>query len=164
MLLAVAVFVVVDRPAAAPAAASPAELQQYVNAVAKATAPAGQVVVTDMKPSVRSWESGTLQPDLLAARAGGWALTFRRTRTALVRISPPAGMDAAQAGFLSALDAYTGAADLYRAATGSPTPGSIERATTAARGADAIYASASAILQQALRAAGLAPDVRFPAA
>lgn len=163
MLLALAVVLVVGRPAAPPHAASAAELQAYANDVAKLTAPAGQVVVTDMKPSVRSWESGSLASSVLAARAGSWAMTFRRTRTALVRVSPPAGMDSAQAGFLSALDAYAGAADLFRAATGSPTAEEIGRATTAARGADAIYASASAILQRALRDAGLAPDVRFPA-
>ncbi len=161
MLLGLAVLTVLERPApAAPAAASGAELQAYANAVATLTAPAGQVVETDMKPSVRSWESGALQADLLAARAGGWALTFRRTKSALARISPPAGIGAAQSGFLSALDGYARAADLFRAAASDP--GTTSRAITAARAADAGYASASAVLQQALRAAGLPSDVRFP--
>jgi hypothetical protein len=83
-------------------------------------------------------------------------------------------MENAHAAFLSSLDGYAAAADLFRAAA-ARTPGAGDdatavarrvgaaRAVDAARAADAKYAAASAVLQRALRAAGLSPDVRFPA-
>ncbi|MEA2684021.1 MAG: hypothetical protein QOK05_2349 [Chloroflexota bacterium] len=153
--------VALTRPSVeAPAPASAASVQAYANAVARATAPAGQVVETDMKPSVGSWENGTLAADVFAARAGGWGLTFRRTRAQLAKISIPTGLEGTHAAFLSSLDAYATAADMFRVA--APTPNLSADATAAVRAADARYTEASVALQKALRTAGLSPDVRFP--
>jgi hypothetical protein len=163
MFVALVAALMLSLPATPTApAASRTQLTAYANAVAAVAAPAGQVVDTDMKPSVGSFEQGTLDGATLGARARAWSLTFHRTRAAIAMVSVPPGLDAAQSGFLAALDAYAHAADLFAAAAANQSQGATDLATAAARAADARYSAASAILQRALRAAGSPPDVRFP--
>jgi hypothetical protein len=140
-------------------------LRAYTVALRGPTAAAGQVVEQDMKPSLADFRAGRLEPAAFAERARSWQLSFRRTRQQLDAISPPPSVSQARPLFDGALDAYFNAAATLEQAAGAEAGarnGLVDEAVATARQADRTYNQAAAVVQAALRAAGLPPDPDLP--
>jgi hypothetical protein len=142
-----------------------AELSAYTAALGPPTQEGGRIVEQEMKPSLAEFERGVLDAATFASRAGGWQLAFQRIRRQIDRIPVPTLIPAAGGLFDAAIDAYIRTAQLLEAAArapGSARQAAIEAAVDAARAADSAYDRAAAVVQRALRAAGLPPDNGLP--
>jgi hypothetical protein len=153
------------KPTPAPAHAGAAALSAFTAALRAPTAQGGQVVEQEMKPSISDLSSGQVDGPTLMNRARSWKIAFTRVRQGIDAIAVPAGLQPARQLFDSAIDGYARAADLLFQA-GAATPGGrgalLDAAIAAGRQADALYDRASALVQAALRAAGLPPDHNLP--
>jgi hypothetical protein len=142
-----------------------AELRAYTAALRAPTAEAGQVVEEDMKPSLSDLRAGRLDAATFSQRARSWQIAMARARRRVDAISAPAPVRAATPLFDAALDGYAAAArsfELAGAATGAQRATLLDQGVAAARAADGTYDRAAAVVQSALRAAGLPPDAELP--
>jgi len=143
----------------------PAALAAYVSALRDPTARGGEVVEQEIKPSIAEVDSGQLAGPTLAARARSWKIAFARVRQSIDAIRVPTGLERAHELFDTALDAYTRVADLLLQAASATAPqrnALLDSALAAGRDADSAYDAAAALVQAALRAAGLPLDPNLP--
>jgi hypothetical protein len=151
---------------AAPTAASVARLTAYQSAIVPTLQAAGGMVEQEIKPSIASLEGGSLTAAELRSRAASWRTRFEQARASLAKVTVPAGLAGAAAGFDQAFqrydDAVTALASVPDSATGNANPTQVQNATNIAAQADQLYDRASAIIQANRRAAGLGPTVDLP--
>jgi len=151
--------------ARATPSASAAALTAFTTALRAPTAQGGQVVQQEMKPSIGEFGSGQLDGPTLVNRARSWKIAFARVRDRVDAIPVPSGLQPARQLFDTAIAGYAHVADLLLQA-GASAPdsraGLLAAAVAAGRHADAVYDQAAALVQAALRAAGLAPDHNLP--
>jgi len=148
-----------------PAHPDTAALTAYTAALASPTKEGGRIVQQEMKPSLGEFEQGQLSAADFVVRARGWQLELARVRDLIDHVSVPPGIAAAGPLFHQAMQAYVDAAKLFEQAGEAPAadrPAALQRAVAAARGADGEFDQASAVVQRALRNAGLQPDHNLP--
>jgi hypothetical protein len=148
-----------------PAHPDTAALSDYTAALASPTKEGGRIVQQEMKPSLGEFEQGQLSAADFVVRARGWQLELARVRDLIDHLSVPPGIAAAGPLFHQAMQAYIDAAKLFEQAGEAPAadrPAALQHAVDAARKADGEFDQASAVVQRALRNAGLQPDHNLP--
>jgi hypothetical protein len=163
-----AVVLVTLQVTQAPAPTTSADRQAltaYTAALRGPTSEGGEIVSQEMRPSVTELRNGQVDGTTFAQRARGWQLAFQRIRIRLAGIDTPAPVAAARELFDQALQGYARAASLFieaGAAQGAQRDALLAQAATAGTAADSLYNRAAAVVQAALRRAGLAPDPDLP--
>jgi hypothetical protein len=149
-------------PTPAPGSAA---LSAYVAALRAPTSEGGQVVEQLMKPSITEFEQGQVDPATFTARARGWVLSLQKVRGEIAAIRVPPVIASAGALFGQAMDGYIHAAQVLENAASVPESqraAALDQGRQAGRDADQVYDRAAAVVQRALRAAGLPPDSALP--
>jgi hypothetical protein len=140
-------------------------LTDYTAALRPPTTEGGRIVQQEMKPSLGELARGTIDGPNFVSRARGWQLALGRVRDRLRGIKPPAAIASAGPLFVAAMDDYIHAAQLFEQAGAAPedqrSP-ALNTAIAAARAADQAFDRAAAVVQHALRAAGLPVDSALP--
>lgn len=148
-----------------PAPGDAAALTAYTAALRSPTSEGGRIVEQEMKPSLGDFERGSLDAGGFVTRARGWQLGLARVRDQIDAIPTPPAIAAAHGLFHLAMQAYIDAARLFEEAGLAPAsqrPAALARAVTAAENADGDFDRAAAVVQSALRAAGLPTDHELP--
>jgi hypothetical protein len=155
-----------------PAGSSPtprpgsAVLTAYTAALRAPTAEGGRVVEQQMKPSVGEFDRGQVDEPTFVARARGWVLALQKVKKEIDAIRVPPVIASAGPLFDQAMDAYVHAAQVFEQAAALPVgaerTAALDRGRAAGRDADQAYDRAAAVVQRALRAAGLPPDSALP--
>jgi hypothetical protein len=172
-ILAIALAVVIGagslsgapRPAAGARSSPDPALRRYVQDLQAVMAPGGQVVETDMKPSLRAFAQGQVSPADMGARARSWQIALQRVKSRFLALLPPAEVGGATPLFAAALDQYLAAARFgEQASEAGPDqrPVYLEQAAQAGRSGDQKYNAAAKVVQDALRAQGSSPDPNLP--
>jgi len=149
-------------PTPAPGSAA---LSAYVQALRAPTSEGGQVIEQLLKPSISEFASGQVDAATFTARARGWVLSLRKVKQEIDAIKVPPGIASAGPLFDQAMDAYVHTAQVLENAAAVPQEqrsAALDAGRQAGRDADAIYDRAAAVVQKALRAAGLPPDSALP--
>ncbi|MHB8719745.1 MAG: hypothetical protein ACYDAC_12780, partial [Candidatus Dormibacteria bacterium] len=167
-LIGVAVAVVAAERGATPAPPPPpgaAALTAYTTALRAPTAAGGAIVVREMKPSLADLSAGTVDAATFTRRATGWELGLSAVRQRIDAIAVPAGLQSAAQLFDQAMATYVRAASLF-ASAGTAPPAQrqaiVDSGVATATQADHLYDRAAALVQAALRQAGLPPDTLLP--
>jgi hypothetical protein len=145
--------------------ADAAVLTAYTQALRGPTSEGGRVVQQLMKPSIGEFEQGQVDAATFESRARGWILALQRVKQQLDRISVPPVIASAGPLFGQAMDAYIQAAQIFEQAAAAPMAertAALDRGRQAGRDADRLYDRAAAVVQRALRAAGLPTDAALP--
>ena len=145
--------------------ASTQVLKDYIDALRPPTTEGGRIVEQEMKPSLGEFERGEVDGNTFSARARGWQIGMQRVRDRIDQISVPPVIASAGPLFDAAIDDYISAARLFEQAgqaAAAQKDAAVQRAVDAARTADRAYDRAAAVVQRALRAAGLPPDSALP--
>ena len=140
-------------------------LTAYTAAIRAPTSEGGQIIVQLLKPSINEFDQGQVDAATFLARAKGWVLSLQKVKKEIDAIPVPPAIASAGPLFDAAMDAYIHCAQvLENAATVPPAQRSaaLEAGRQAGRDADAAFDRAAAVVQRALRAAGLAPDQNLP--
>jgi hypothetical protein len=148
-----------------PAHPDTAALTAYTAALGAPTREGGRIVQQEMKPSLGEFERGETDAPTFVVRARGWQLELARVRDQLDHISVPPAIASAGGLFHRAMQAYIDAARLFEQAgeaTQAQRQAAIDRAVAQARQADTDFDQAAAVVQRALRNAGLPPDHNLP--
>jgi hypothetical protein len=146
-------------------AADAKSLTDYVNALRAPTSEGGQVVVQLLKPSIDEFQQGQVDPATFTARAKGWILSLQKVKQEIDAIHVPPAIASAGPMFDQAMDAYIRCAQVLEQAATVPAAqrtAALDKGRQAGRDADDIYNRAAAIVQRALRNAGLQPDSALP--
>jgi hypothetical protein len=149
-------------PTPAPGSAA---LTAYVEALRAPTKEGGQVIQQLLKPSITEFEQGQVDPATFTARARGWVLSLQKVKREIDAIPVPPVIASARPLFDQAMDAYVNTAQVLEAAASvadGDRPAALDRGRQAGRAADVLYDRAAAVVQRALRAAGLPPDSSLP--
>ena len=142
-----------------------AALKTYIDALRAPTSEGGQVIVQLLKPSINEFEQGQVDDATFTARARGWILSLQKVKRELDAIAVPPAASGAGPIFDQAMDAYIHCAQVLEQAASVPESqrsAALDAGRQAGRDADAIYDRAAAIVQRALRNAGLPPDSALP--
>jgi len=147
-----------------PAAGS-GVLTAYTQALKGPTQEGGQVIEQLLKPSLNSFEQGQEDAATFLSQARGWVLSLQKVRQEVAAIPVPPVIAAAGPLFVQAMDAYVHTAQVLENAATLPAAqrtAALEAGRQAGRDADAVFDQAAAIVQRALRAAGLPTDAALP--
>jgi 4-amino-4-deoxy-L-arabinose transferase-like glycosyltransferase len=147
-----------------PAAGS-SVLTAYVDALRGPTREGGQVIEQLLKPSISEFASGQVDAATFTARARGWVLSLQKVKRELAAIRVPPVIASAGPLFDQAMDGYVHTAQVLEQAAAVPESqrvAALDQGRQAGRDADAVYDRAAALVQRALRAAGLPPDSALP--
>jgi hypothetical protein len=148
-----------------PTPADATALTAYTSALRPATSEGGRIVEQEMKPSLGDFERGSLGAGDFVTRARGWQLGLARVRDQIDAISTPPAIAAAHGLFHLAMQAYVDAARLFEGAglaSAAERQAALARAVAAAEAADGDFDRAAAVVQAALRAAGMPADHELP--
>jgi hypothetical protein len=163
------VVVVVSSGGGGGGGGGPTAVQQaltaYTAALRPPTTEGGRIVQQEMKPSLGEFSSGSIDAGNFISRARGWQLAMARVRDQIGAITPPSVIASARPLFVAAMDDYVHAAQLFEQAGAAPQDqrtAALDAAIAAARGADQAFDRAAAVVQRALRAAGLPIDSALP--
>jgi hypothetical protein len=142
-----------------------AALKAYVEALRSPTSDGGRVIQQLMKPSIGEFAQGQVDAPTFVARARGWVIALQSVKQRIATISVPPAVASAGPLFNQAMDGYIHTARVLEQAASVPDDqraAALERGRQAGRDADQVYDRAAAVVQRALRAAGLAPDSALP--
>jgi len=142
-----------------------AVLTAYVQALRAPTSEGGQVIEQLLKPSITEFDSGQVDAATFAARARGWVLSLQKVKQEIDAIRVPPVIASAGPLFDQAMDAYIHTAQVLEQAASVPAAqrsAALDAGRQSGRDADQIFDRAAAVVQRALRAAGLPPDSALP--
>jgi len=140
-------------------------LTTYTSALRAPTSEGGQVIVQLLKPSIDEFDQGQVDAATFLDRAKGWVLSLQKVRQEIDAIPVPPVIASAGPLFDAAMDAYIHCAQVLENAATAPAAqrsAALEAGRQAGRDADAAFDRAAAVVQRALRAAGLPPDQNLP--
>jgi hypothetical protein len=140
-------------------------LTAYTSALRAPTSEGGQVIEQLLKPSVDEFAQGQVDAATFLARARGWVLSLQKVRQEVDAIPVPPVIASAGPLFDAAMGAYVHCAQVLENAASVPEAqraAALDAGRQAGRDADAMFDRAAAVVQKALRAAGLPPDANLP--
>lgn len=140
-------------------------LVRYEREILPAAKRAGEIVQTEMKPSLRELHTGAVDGERFVERTQAWERVFLASRAELLAADPPAILGDVERTWARSFDTYIEAIRLFRRAAkagGAERERLLDEGVTRAEEADTIYDEASRRLQRARRAVGLRPTGNFP--
>jgi len=168
VVLAAALVLAIVLPSGGRGHASAAAVQRYEKAILGPVKDWGSVEVLGMRPSVKDLlnpGNDTLPANAVATESKAWQAAFAHDRALIAAVRPPTGLGRCRALMLRALDKYVEAARGFGQAAATPLEQRrpiVVTAVTAASDGDTLFDQASAVLQRARLAAGLAASPNFP--
>jgi len=146
---------------------SAAAIKRYEKAILGPVKDWGSVEILGMRPSIRDLlgGKGALPPKAVIAESEAWLASFAHDRALISAAHPPAGLGRCRGLFLRALDMYSEAARTFGRAAATPLAQRhplIDAGIASAKAGDQLFDQASAVLQRARLAAGLALSPDFP--
>ncbi len=140
-------------------------LTAYTQALRAPTSEGGQVIQQLLKPSINEFDQGQVDAATFLQRAKGWVLSLQKVKKKIDAIPVPPAIASAGPLFDQAMDAYVHCAEVLENAASVPAgqrSAALDAGRQAGRDADAAFDRAAAVVQRALRNAGLPPDADLP--